>query len=214
MKLRFLIPFISVLSASVTHSAVVGSTIGGASDSLFFETAGGDPLNAGTLFIGAYQGAPSVGLGISDIASNFRSFATPSAPSGPFGNFSTESFESNVLPSAGEFDFRGQQIYALVIDSDAISSATEFAFFTADSLANWTFPNVDDPGLEPGSDRTDIILNQQNNVLAGSNDVLDPDGPGAAGEFSSIQLVSVPEPSSALLVFISSIFLFRMRARK
>lgn len=192
---RVLSSFVSAIGmmVSLAYSATVGVTIGGSSDSLLFETSDGSPLEGGSLFIGAYDGDPS---GVSDIAvilSQFRRFGTDAGVSGSFGNFSTTQFMGNVVPSGGGFDFRGLQIYALVIDSTSVDDATELALFSADALANWFFPNVDNPGITPGSDSTDIVLNQVNRVLIGNNDTLDPDGPGGAGIFNSVQLTAVTE---------------------
>lgn len=210
MKFKFLFACSFVFTCSVLQSATIGATIGGSTDALLFETAGGDPLIGGTLSIGAFDGTPSIGLGFADIGANFIAFGSASSPSGAFGNFSSGSFIDNVIPSDGSFDFRGSQIYALVVNSDQ----TEFAFFTADGLDNWIFPDFDDAGINPGSDETDVILNQQNNIFAGVNDTLDPDGGGGAGTFPSLQLVAIPEPSSAMLLAISSLALLRKRSRK
>ena len=215
MTSKFLLPFLSVsLITSYTslRAASVGFSIGGQTDTLLFETAGGDPLSGGSLLIGAYNGVPSVGIGVSDLEENFTSFGSPAGPSAGFGNFAGADFISNVVPSGGSFDFRSQQIYALVLDTNSLSTATELAFFTADGIANWVFPTLDDGGIDPDADvSTDIVLNEQNNLLIGSNDTLTITG---AGSFSSIQLSAVPEPSSSFLLIVSSLLLGQRRKRK
>ena len=188
-----------IIMAGFAHSATVGVDSGGANP-LLFERSNSSALEGGTLFVGAFDGDPN---GVTDIAvllSQFRPFGSDVAVSGSFGNFPNSQFTGNVVPTGGSFDFRGQQIYVLVIDSDSIAGATELAFFTADSFANWTFPTIDDGGINPNADdSTNIVLNQQNNRFAGNNDSLDPDGPGDFGTFDSIQLIPIPEPVPLVL---------------
>ena len=185
-----------IISIAWVYSASVGVTIGGASDSVLFETTEGVALDGGYLFVGAYDGVLDSEVSYNQILSHFVVFSSDKAVSGPFGNFPTTSFTGSVVPSGGAFDFRNQQIYVLVTNSDSIATASELAFFTADSLFNWVFPLVDNPGLEPGSDTTDIILSQQNLLFVGRNDTLELAQPGAQGVFDSIQLEETvgPEP--------------------
>ena len=195
MKLNFLNLLVGFfLSVDLLCAATVGVTIGGQSDSLLFESSDGSSLNEGTLFIGAFDGTVSAELELDDILLSFEVFGSVSATSGPLGNFPTTNFTGNVIPSGGSFDFRNLRIFVLVVDTDSISEANEFAFFTASSQANWFFPNFDDADLfNPSANRTDIILNEQNDVLVGRNDTLDPDGAGALDSFASIQLFEVEE---------------------
>ena len=212
MKLRLLAPCCLIISCSTLHSASVSVGIGGAADTVLFETSDGAPLDQGALFIGAFDGVPALGLGFSDIQSGFIDFGVSSENFGVFGNFGTTNFVDNVVPSGGSFDFRGEQIYVLVTNSNSLASVTEFAFFTADSNADWVFPNVDDAGLVPGSDETSIILGDQNNLVAGVTSTLTI--PGQEAPLNSIQLTAVPEPSSSILLLLSSAFFFQRRVRK
>ena len=208
MKLKFLLACSLGFSCQILSAASVGVDSGDGADFLIFETADGGLLSGGLLSVGAFEGTPSLGLGLLDVQANFRTFDSQSLQGGfGFGDFDPQIFEDDVEPSNGSFDFRGQQIYALVTNSNS----TEFAFFTADNLGAWLFPTVNDGGIDPNAnDSTDISLNQFNNIFAG----IEGSTGTSAGVFVSIQLIAVPEPSSTMFLALSSLSLLRRRSRK
>ena len=201
---------LALIGAASYSEAVILSYSESDGGRILVETAGGDPLSGGSLFIGSYNGPvgaedPPEETTFLDIGLNFSAFAQLT----PEGSDTPTQSDQNGIFSTGEFDgelsgFEGDVVYMLIIDTLSIDSATEFAFLgSSTDPAAWTFP-ADDFAFPSGT----LSFPDVDNFFAGDpSDLLIP----GAGTFPSIQLQAVPEPSSLFLVGIASLGLLRRR---
>ena len=186
---------LALIGASSFAGAVTLSYSEDEGQTLVVENVSETALQTGSLFVGVYDGTPEMGLTFADVQNDFTTFAqlttggtdTPTRPS-QFGVFATGDLDGDL---AG---FESMVLYMLIIDTDEIEDATQFAFLgsTIDA-ASWATP-ANEIALPVGQ----LSLNDVDNFFAGSAGDVTFEGFG--DPVPSIQLVQVPEPSSLLLV--------------
>lgn len=177
--------FIVALS-SFTSAATVTFSSGG--NFTTFKAVGGvgdNPLQNGYLHAGYYTGS-TMGLNDSDLRDSFQTWATFGNDSSANGFFSNSDFPATPIGSAGS-----KSIYLMVTDTPTVALATQMALFTNTTDLDWTYP-ASEIGETPSVSMGDIVLGAAGaSILSGTETT-------QFGK-ASIQLVAVPEPSTALL---------------
>lgn len=188
------------ISISTGEGASVSFTPGPSSDPVLLQAASGSALAGAHIFAGSFDTVPSVGIGFADVSANFDIFAglsdNPNSPSTAFG-FIDGGFDA---PLEG---FESERIFLLVLDTDDLSTASEFALLSSPS---WVFQSSETDNTPTGTTLEGLEANE---FFAGSPGNIDI--PGAGSGFSTIQLEAIPEPSVSLLCFSAGFFLVRRK---
>lgn len=169
---------------------------------LLFETSTDLELVGGTMFAGTFSTPPSVGLSINDVLSNFDTFDALDGLSLDSGFFVADAFSGDVEP-----DFSTDKIYLVITDTSSIATATEFAVISS-SDTSWAFPLND----TSASTASITLAGFVDEVYAGSPDTISNPG-GIPGNFNTIQLEVIPEPSASILLILASVLFSSRRKR-
>lgn len=209
MKLKTL--FLAAIAAAATNANAanyyVSNAVSGDNTDTLVETANGALLNGGIAAIGYFNGgAPSSSLG--NIQANIDNFVSlhsvivgaPTADLGQVNGYYQSSILQGAQITAGNA-LLGQGVYLFIGNAATLAASTQFAIVKVGTFAD------DNPFVQQYTGDAAAAATAANRVIGNFDTAVNPLG----GTGPSLQLVAVPEASTALLGLLGAVGLLRRR---